>query len=408
MKYGRMAASPFAFLRGSAGLMAGDLASLPSTGIFTQLCGDAHIDNFGVYATPERKLVFDLNDFDETSSGPWEWDLKRLAASAVVAGRELGLSDAACRTIIIDAVGIYARITRDFSKMATLGAWYYDVDVERIQRVFEGSTRKASSSFRSMLTRVRTKSQAQSLNRLTTVAEGQRRLRVAPPYVAPLTDLAEGAAVPSEAEIEQGIARAWGSYLSSLAVERQTLLQRFRITDAATRIGGIGSVGTRCMIALLEGTGSDDVIILQQKEAGSSVLEPYVGKSGFKSGAERVVHGQRLMQASSDIFLGWHRGSMTDGWYYWRRLGDMQGEVETSDLGRNGFALYVAVCAGCLARAHGRAGDPALASGYIGRSGAVPEAIAAFALAYADQVERDHQALVKAIASGKVAAQKGV
>jgi len=405
IKYGRMLTSPFAFLRGSAGIMAADLASVPSTRIQTQLCGDAHIDNFGLFASPERKLLFDLNDFDETLPGPWEWDLKRLAASAFVAGRELGHTDQACHDVVVRAVEFYARMMRKFSKMSTLDVWYFQVVAERMQQAFAGSTRKASLSFERTLKKARTKTQARSLAQMTTMVDGERRFLISPPLLMPISEMLQG--VPLE-DPEAAMQKVWGDYLASLDVERRRLLERFRIVDAALRVGGIGSVGTRCTIVLLEGGGEDDAIILQQKEAVASVLESYLGKSPFKTGAERVVHGQRLMQAASDIFLGWHRGLMIDTTYYWRQLSDMKGSLDTAALGKGGFSLYVTICAGCLARAHGRAGDAAFTAGYVGKGAALAEAIADFALSYADQTERDYQALVQAVASGKIAAETGV
>ncbi len=404
IKYGRMLASPFAFLRGSAGVMAADLAVVPSTRIQTQLCGDAHIANFGLFASPERQLIFDLNDFDETHPGPWEWDLKRLAASAFVAGREHGYSDQACHDIVVRAVQFYAQMIRQFSKMPTLDVWYFKVAAERVQQAFATSTRKASLSFQRTMTKARSKTQARSLARLTTVIDGERRFLIAPPLLMPISEMLP---VPLE-DPEAAIGKIWGEYLASLDVERRRLLERFRIVDAALRVGGVGSVGTRCTVVLLEGGGEDDAIILQQKEAGASVLEPYLGKSPFKTGAERVVHGQRLMQAASDIFLGWHHGLLVATTYYWRQLSDMKGSLDTAALGKGGFSLYVTVCAGILARAHGRAGDAALTTGYVGKGAALAEAIAGFARSYADQTERDHQALARAVKSGKIAAETGV
>jgi uncharacterized protein (DUF2252 family) len=405
IKYGRMLSSPFAFLRGSAAVMAADLAPHPSSRIQTQLCGDAHIDNFGLFATPERRLVFDLNDFDETLPGPWEWDLKRLAASAVVAGRELGYTDTTCRDIVSQAIQVYARIMREFSALSTLDVWYYHVEVERLEGLFTASTRKASASFQRTVKKARTKTQERSLARLTTVVDGQRRFKIEPPLLMPLLDLFGGIEADDPQALQQVV---WKEYLASLSVERRRLLERFHVVDAAMRVGGIGSVGTRSAVALLEGGGVDDAIILQQKSAGASALEAHLRKNKFKTGAERVVHGQRLMQATSDIFLGWHRALRTDDVYYWRQLSDMKGSLDTAGLGKSGFALYVAICAGCLARAHGRAGDPALTSGYIGKGRALAEAIADFAVSYADQTEKDYQALQKAVKSGKVAAQTGV
>jgi uncharacterized protein (DUF2252 family) len=396
-----MVKSPFAFLRGSAAVMAADLSTIPSTGIHTQLCGDAHIDNFGVFASPERQLVFDVNDFDETLPGPWEWDLKRLAASAVVAGRAHGFSDKVCREAVVRAVETYTRVVSQLTRMTTLEVWYYRVDVDALRPLFAGSTRRASAAFQRMLKETRKSTHARALAGLTRVVDGRRRFVARPPLLGPLTELVPGS---TEEQVEAAIEAAWKGYATSLSPEKRILLERFSVADAAMLVGGIGSIGMRCAIALLEGGAEDDAVILQQKGAGRSALEAYLGKSRFKTGAERVVHGQRLMQAASDIFLGWHRGTASGAAFYWRQLSEMKGSFDTETLGRSGFALYVAICAGCLARAHGRAGDAALTNGYAGKDSALPEAIADFAVAYADQTERDHQALVKAVKSGRVAA----
>jgi uncharacterized protein (DUF2252 family) len=402
IKYGRMLSSPFTFLRGAAAIMASDLATIPSSRISTQLCGDAHIDNFGVFASPERKLVFDLNDFDETLPGPWEWDLKRLTASAVVAGRELGLSDAICRDAVVAGVSFYGKVMRRLSKLSTLDMWYFHVDVDRLQTAFSASTRRASSSVKRMVSKARKQTHAQSIEKMTAIVDGQRRFKIAPPYLAPLHELSPES---SEKEVQVAVRNAWDGYVGSLDIEKQQLLRRFHITDAATRVGGIGSVGTLCAVAILEGSSAGDAVILQQKAAGPSALEAYLGKSRYGTGAERVVHGQRLMQATSDIFLGWHQGPR--GSFYWRQLGDMSGSLETADLGKRGFAQYVAACAGCLARAHARAGDAALTAEYIGRTDALSEALGAFALAYADQTERDFETFAQAAASGKIRVESG-
>jgi uncharacterized protein (DUF2252 family) len=404
VKYGKMLKTPFAFIRGTAGLMAADLNGLPSSRIYTQLCGDAHIDNFGIFASPERHLIFDVNDFDETLPGPWEWDLKRLAASAVVAGRQLGYSDRICRDYITTAVRAYATVMGRLAKMTTLEAWYFRVEIEMLERLFAGSTRRASAGFRRMMNETQKAGHAKSLASLTTLIDGQRRFRVSPPFLLPLSELADG---QSDDEIEEIVAAAWRDYASSLDVEKRTLLERFHVTDAATLVGGIGSIGTRCAVALVEGGDEHDAIILQQKTARRSVLEAYLGKSRFTTSAERVVHGQRLMQAASDIFLGWHRGAATGDTFYWRQLSDTKGEFDTEALGRSGFALYVAVCAGCLARAHGRAGDPALIAGYVGRGESLAQAVADFGIAYADQTERDYAAFKQAASDGRIIAESG-
>ena len=406
IKYGRMVASPFAFLRGSAAVMAADLSNTPSTGLDVQLCGDAHVSNFGVFATPERKLVFDLNDFDETHPGPWEWDLKRLAASAVVAGRDNGFGESANRKLAIALTERYAEAMGTFAKARTLDVWYFYVGVDRVQEAFERSSKKARRSVQKMVGKARRKTQEQTLGELTQVIDGHRRFRSNPPLLVPFDQLhtEEQEELPTRTRIDN----AWARYLESLPEERRRLLSRFRMVDLALRVGGVGSVGTRCWILLLEGGSEDDAIILQQKEAGASVLEGYTMDCTYKSPAQRVVQGQRLIQAASDIFLGWHQKAVSGIQYYWRQLKDMKGSLAVTGLDEAGFETYLRVCAVCLARAHARSGDAAAISGYTGKGISLAKAITDFAAAYADQVEQDHQSLVEAIDSGRVVAQTGI
>ncbi len=403
IKYGRMVASPFAFLRGSATVMAADLAGTPTSGLQVQLCGDAHISNFGVFATPERQLVFDVNDFDETHPGPWEWDLKRLAASAVVAGRENGFSKKEHRKAAEIVVGAYARSMKQLSAATALDVWYYHVEVGAVQKELAKASKKGKKSAKKMVRKARTKTQMQTLEKLTYIEDGRRRIISEPPLLVPFRELLGEA--EKEQMSEEQIRENWGEYVDSLPPDRRRLIGRYRPIDLALRVGGVGSVGTRCAIMILQGASEEDAIILQQKEAGESVLEKYLGKSEYNNPAKRVVEGQRLMQASSDIFLGWHQGSITDVHYYWRQLKDMKGSVDPSALDEHGFKTYVAVCAVCLARAHARTGDAAAISGYMGKGKSLGPAIADFSVAYADQTERDHQALVEAIGSGRVLAE---
>ena len=406
IKYGRMAASPFAFLRGSAAVMAADLGNTVTTGLEVQLCGDAHLSNFGVFATPERKLVFDINDFDETHPGPWEWDLKRLVASAVVAGRENGLSDKVNRRMVKAISQTYAGFMRILAKESTLDVWYFHVEVGAVQDAFERTSKIGFKSTKKMISKARSKTQEQTLEKLTTMIDGKRHILSDPPLLVPLDELL------TEEEKDRltitKIKDIWDQYLESLPEEKRVLLGRFRISDAALRVGGVGSVGTHCYIMLLEGGAEDDAIILQQKEAGSSVLEEFTTRSKYGSPAERVVHGQRLMQAASDIFLGWHQSSFTGHSYYWRQLKDIKGSLDVTDLDTAGFETYLKVCAVCLARAHGRTGDAAKISGYIGKGKALTRAMTKYALTYADQTEKDYKTLVKAIASGAIHAEEGI
>jgi uncharacterized protein (DUF2252 family) len=406
IKYGRMVASAFAFLRGSAVVMAADLSTTPTSGLEVQLCGDAHLSNFGVFATPERKLVFDINDFDESHPGPFEWDLKRLAASAVVAGRANGLGDTANRSLAVFVTDAYANAMRKLAKARTLDVWYYHVDAERVEKAFERSSKKAGKSARRMIGKAQRKTQEQTLEKLTQWVDGRRRFISDPPLLVPLDELVSQAKM--EELTEEEVQGMWTQYLRSLPEERRQLLSRFRIAHVALRVGGVGSVGTKCWIMLLEGGAEDDAIILQQKEAGTSVLEPYTKASHYESPAQRVVQGQRLTQAASDIFLGWHQGAHTGAHYYWRQLKDMKSSLDVSGLDKKGFETYVRVCATCLARAHARTGDAAAISGYIGKGKTLAQAIADFSVAYADQTDQDHQALVEAIASGRVTAELGI
>jgi uncharacterized protein (DUF2252 family) len=411
IKYGRMLESPFAFLRGSAAVMAADLATTPTTGIEAMLCGDAHLSNFGVFATPERQLVFDINDFDETFPGPWEWDLKRLAASAVVAGRENGFNEKACRRMAMTAADTYRRAIERFAQMHTLDVWYFHVDAEAALAVFEAaSSRKTEKQAKKMVKKARTKTHQQTLEKLTE-KEGRRRIINDPPLLVPLREMdLERRLDPDDLSYftRASVEETWALYLDSLPDERRYLLQRFRLEDVALRVGGVGSVGTRCVIVLLEGGAGDDALLLQLKEAGPSVLESHLRRQSAVGPAQRVVTGQRLMQAASDIFLGWHQSSWTNREYYWRQLKDMKGSADVSAMDEDGFKAYVALCSWCLARAHARTGDGPAIRGYIGKNDSFAKAIADFAVAYADQAECDYQALVEAVESGRIAAETGI
>jgi uncharacterized protein (DUF2252 family) len=412
VKYGRMVASPFAFLRGSAAVMAGDLAGTPNSGLEVVLCGDAHLANFGVFASPERRLVFDINDFDEAYPGPWEWDLKRLAASAVVAARENGLKEDDCRGMAVAGVVAYVFAMDKFRQMDILDMWYYHVDVDAVQTAFAKRSNKASTAVVGKVAeKARTRTHLRSLEDVTEVVDGRRQIRSAPPLLVPFRDvnrLAPGV-LPDDWKVTEQIVRdAWAGYLRSVAPERRFLLRRYKVKDAALRVGGVGSVGTRCTIALLEGENSGSGLILQQKEAGPSVLEQHLPRRRFGGPATRVVSAQRLMQAASDIFLGQHRGKQAGREFYWRQLKDMKGSFDVTALDKAGFETYVQVCAYCLARAHARTGDPAAIWGYIGTGERFAQAIADFAILYADQTEKDHRALQKAITEGRIRAETGI
>jgi len=406
IKYGRMIASPFAFLRGSAVVMASDLACTPVTGLDVAVCGDAHLSNFGIFATPERNLVFDLNDFDEVFIGPWEWDLKRLAASAVVAGRQNGFKENDNRKLAQLVARAYREAMNRFSNSPILDVWYFHVETEKIVALLESYSQKAAKDTEKMFKKARKKTQARTLEKLTHVVDGKRQFINNPPLLIRLSDLLTD---EQKSQVkEQDIEKAWNEYLNSLPRERRVLLSKFRIADSALRVGGVGSVGTRCSILLLEGGAHQDAIILQQKEAGPSVLEAYLPKRDYASYAQRVVTGQRMMQAASDIFLGWHQSPWSTRQYYWRQLKDMKGSVDVATLDDRGLGAYLAVCSLCLARAHARTGDPIAITGYLGKGDVFDRAIGKFAVAYADQTEQDYQLLVDAVNRGQVVAQTGI
>ncbi len=411
IKYGRMLMSPFTFYRGSAAVMAADLAGTPTSDIEAVLCGDAHLSNFGIFATPERRLVFDLNDFDEAFPGPWEWDLKRLAASAVIAGRDNGFSENTCRDLAVGTTRAYSRAMDYFSNMRTLEQWYYHVNVDSMLKAFKISSKKGHKSAEKLIKKARTKTHQQTLKKLTRLDNGQRRIISNPPLLVPVRDMGLEKSL-SKADLkylsEGAIERTWNRYLDSLPEERRYLLQRFQIIDIALRVGGIGSVGTRCVIVLLQGGAKDDALILQLKEAGPSALETYLGQRNYPSQSQRVVTAQRLMQATSDIFLGWHRSGRSNLDMYWRQLKDMKGSADVASLDKAGLKAYLGVCSWCLARAHARTGDEIRINGYLGNKETLSKSIGKFAMAYADQAERDYETMVKAVKSGHIAAESGI
>jgi uncharacterized protein (DUF2252 family) len=416
IKYGRMAASPFAFLRGSAAVMAADLAGTPASGQEVVLCGDAHISNFGLFASPERTLVFDINDFDECYPGPWEWDLKRLAASVVVAGRESGYDEETNRKLAALTAEVYRRTMRRFAKQSTMDTWYFHIKAEDVQKLFkEKASKRDQKETAKSINKAQGKTQARTLEKITHMEDGRRRINHEPPLLVPLRymDLESGlAGVLSAEEVklinEEYLRQTWQDYLDSLPEDRRYLLERFRVADVALRVGGVGSVGTRCYIFLLEGSGRDEGLILQLKEAGPSVLQAQLKTHTYEENARRVVLGQRLMQAGSDPFLGWHLSPISGHNYYWRQLKDMKGSVEVANLDLTGYGTYVGICAASLARAHARTGDPAAIAGYLGKSDVFDRAIADFAASYADQTAKDHAALKQAIADGRITAAEGI
>jgi uncharacterized protein (DUF2252 family) len=411
IKYGRMLESPFAFLRGSAVVMAADLAPSPASGFEVVLCGDAHLSNFGIFATPERRMVFDINDFDEAYYGPWEWDLKRLTASAVVAGRGNGFSDKKCRSLAVDAAKVYAYAMGKFSEAHVLDVWYYHVNVDSVLEIIEKSSKQGKKSAQKLVRKARRKTHQQTIEKLTTVEGGRRRIVSDPPLLVPFRDMGfEKYFNEQELRLatEKSVKDSWSQYMASLPDERRYLLQHFRIKDAALRVGGVGSVGTRCIIVLIESGMQGDALILQLKEAGPSVIENYIDKPSPMNHAQRVVTGQRLIQATSDIFLGWHTSTFTKRDFYWRQLKDMKGSAEVTEMDYDSFKGYLGVCAWCLARAHARTGDETSIAGYIGKNEVFANAIGDFAVAYADQTNADYKALVKAVKDGRILAKTGI
>jgi uncharacterized protein (DUF2252 family) len=388
IRYGRMAHSPLTFLRGSAAAMAFDLASTPTTGIRVQLGGDCHLANFGAFGTPERNLVFDINDFDETLPGPWEWDLKRLAASFVVAGRTIGLSDGDCEEAAAAAARSYRQRMRAFTEMRAIEVWYAHIDGTIVIDLARcGEKRRARQP---TLDKVRCQVASHIFPRMTEVVDGHRRIVDHPPLVFhPKHD----------EKFESEMHTFFKRYRESLSAERRFLLSRYQIVDVAMKVVGVGSVGTRCAVILLM-AGDDDPLFLQYKEAGPSVLAPYLGKSQYANQGQRVVVGQRLMQASSDILLGWSTDEGRD--FYFRQLRDMKAVVNVEGLNATALIDYAEVCGWALARAHAKSGDAAQISGYLGKGDVFDHAITAFARAYADVNEQDHEAMVKAIKSGRL------
>ncbi|BAJ31881.1 MULTISPECIES: DUF2252 domain-containing protein [Kitasatospora] len=390
IRNGRMAASPFAFLRGAAAVMAGDLATAPDSGLTVQLCGDAHLVNFGLFASPERALLFDLNDFDETLPGPFEWDVQRLAASLAVAARENGESPEDAHRVVLEAVRGYREHIRELAGLGELPVWYRRIDADDLLANSKGRPRKQAEA---SITAARRRDSLQAAGKLTeTTANGRRRFKDQPPLIEHVgfdTDEVHG---------------MLADYRATLPEERGRLLDRYRYVDTARKVVGVGSVGTRCFVVLLQGRDADDPLVLQVKEARASVLEPYAKPSQYAHHGQRVVAGQRLTQAAGDIFLGWMTGP-GGRHFYWRQLRDMKGSAEVGRMTTRGLRAYAALCGAALARAHARSGDRIAIAAYLGRSDTFDRAIAAFAHHYAKLNTADHARLAAAIASGEVQAE---
>jgi uncharacterized protein (DUF2252 family) len=410
IRYGRMLVSPFTFYRGAAKIMAADLAATPRSGLIVQCCGDAHLSNFGVFASPERRLVFDINDFDETLRGPWEWDVKRLSASMVIAARDNGFGRKDQERIVLETVERYRAAMAEFAGMNNLDVWYSRFDVESVLEQFKSQFRpKEVKRTEKQLEKARTKDSMAAFSKLTESVDGRVRIVDQSPLIVPIEQLVEGREREEMFEELRGLLR---SYRQTLDFDRRVLLEQFELTDVARKVVGVGSVGTRAWIALLLGRDGGDPLFLQLKEAEASVLEEYVGRSEFGNHGERVVTGQRLMQAVSDIFLGWlHVEEGIDGQrrdFYGRQLKDWKGSAETAQMTPKAMGVYGQMCGWTLARAHARSGDRIAIASYLGNGDTFDRAIVEFSRAYAEQNERDYQALVDAVKSGRIVAETGV
>jgi uncharacterized protein (DUF2252 family) len=410
IRHGRMLVSPFTFYRGGAMIMAGDLAATPRSGITVQCCGDAHLSNFGVFGSPERQLVFDLNDFDETLPGPWEWDVKRLAASMLIAALNNDCSVKDQERIVLDTVRAYRTSMAAFAGMNNLAVYYAHVDIESTL-VALGSQLKPKMAKRTekALAKARTRDSMSAFSKLTEEVDGRVRFVDQSPLIVPIDRLASG--FKRDAIFEE-LHEIFREYRATLRVDRRMVLEQFELVDVARKVVGVGSVGTRAFIALLLGRDGDDPLILQIKEAEASVLEDFIGASEFSNHGERVVTGQRLIQAESDIFLGWvHVDSSLDGGsrdFYGRQLKDWKGSAEIEQMVPKGLAIYGALCGSTLARAHARSGDRIAIASYLGSGTSFDRAILEFSNAYAEQNALDYKNLTDAVASGKIPAQTGL
>jgi uncharacterized protein (DUF2252 family) len=391
IRYARMRESPFAFFRGAAVLMAADLSSTPATGIRVQACGDCHVANFGGFGTPERQLVFDINDFDETLPAPWEWDVKRLAASVVLAMRQAGFGERYCSCAALTAAQSYRQHMREYQEMAALDVWYSHLNAALfIQRA---KTAEAKKRWRKLEAEAMRDTSEREFPRITAMRHGRPRIIDRPPLIYHPGDMSAG----------KRLRRMFHRYRDTLPEERRVVLDRYELVDVARKVVGVGSVGTRCAVALLV-AGPRDPLVLQFKEAHASVLAPYAGKSRYTNQGERVVTGQRLLQSASDIFLGWTSDGQGHDFYF-RQLRDMRMKIDIEEMSKQDWFEYVELCGWVLARAHARTGDPAQIAGYLGKSGAFDEAIARFAVGYADQTERDYAWFLKAIRARRIHAR---
>ncbi len=419
VRHGRMLVSAFTFYRGAAKIMAADLKDTPRAGLITQLCGDAHLSNFGVFASPERALLFDLNDFDETLPGPFEYDVKRMAASFTIAARNNGFSKAEARGSTMASVTAYREAMAEFAQMGTMEVWYSHLSeaqlMAAIKRLASTETdktakkeaKKGEKRAKKTALKAHTRDSLQALSKLAEHVDGQYRIVSQPPIVIPARELGPSIGMSAD-ELQHTIHQQLRAYRATLQDDRRHLLERFEVIDVARKVVGVGSVGTRAFIALLQGRDQEDPLFLQVKEATASVLEDHLPKSRYKQPGERVVQGQRMMQAASDIYLGWTKGAQENRWLYWRQLRDMKGSAEVESLKPLGLDFYARTCGWTLARAHARSGDPIALAAYLGKTDAFDRSITDFSERYADQNEQDYQAFAEAVRSGRIHAVEGL
>ena len=414
IRYGRMLVSPFTFYRGAALIMAADLAATPVSEVTVQLCGDAHLSNFGLFGTPERQMIFDINDFDETLPGPWEWDVKRLAASFEIMGRDRGFSPADRRAVVMAGVAEYRDRMRQAAGMGALDAWYDRLEAGMLLKLVRQEvqvkrvTRAEAQAFERDVNKAHTRDNTRVFTKRAAEVDGELRIAADPPLIIPIEDI-----VTPGSDWEDPvplIKKLLSSYRRTLG-DHHHPIEEYRYVHTAYKMVGVGSVGTRCYIMLMLGRDHKDPLFLQTKEAQASVLERFLGKSTYRHHGQRVVAGQRLMQAATDIFLGWIRMKGLDGVsrdYYVRQFQDWKGSADVDNMLVPGATLYSRICAATLARAHARWGDRIAIASYLGKSDAFDRAIADFSAAYADQNERDYEAFAAAVKSGRLAARTGV
>ncbi len=419
VRHGRMLVSPFTFYRGAAKIMATDLKDTPRAGLVAQLCGDAHLSNFGVFASPERTLLFDLNDFDETLPGPFEYDVKRMAASFAIAARNNGFAKAEAREATLTSVASYRTSMAQFAEMSTMDVWYAHLTEDELRAAIANAVKsekgkaqkkaakKSEKKAEKADVKAHTRDSLQALSKLAELVDGHYRIVSQPPIVVPSRDFQANYGISPD-ELQQAIHEQFRAYRATLQPDRRTLLERFEIVDMARKVVGVGSVGTRAFIVLLQGRDEHDPLFLQVKEATASVLEDHLPKSRFKQPGERVVQGQRMMQAASDIYLGWTKGYQANRYLYWRQLRDMKGSAEVESMTPQALAFYARQCGWTLARAHARSGDPVAIAAYLGKSDEFDRAITDFSERYAGQNEKDYQAFAKAVRSGRLTAVEGV